>query len=46
MADEKEVETSFWLSRPDGWLVNRKMKKIVLLEFRRTADSSESYYQA
>ena len=35
MADEKEVETSFWLSRPDGWLVNRKMMKIVLLEFRK-----------
>ena len=45
MADEKEVEKSFWLSRPDGWVINRKMKKIVLLEFKRTADSSESYYQ-
>ena len=43
--DEAEVEKSFWLSRPDGWVVNRKMKKIVLLEFKRTADSSESYYQ-
>jgi hypothetical protein len=24
---------------------NRKMKKIILLEFKRPADSSESYYQ-
>ncbi len=43
--DEPEVEKSFWLSRPDGWVVNRKMKKIVILEFKRTTDSSESYYQ-
>ena len=43
--DEPEVEKSFWLSRPDGWVVNRKMKKIVLLEFKRTTGSSESYYQ-
>jgi hypothetical protein len=28
MADEAEVEQSFWLSRPDGWVINRKMKKI------------------
>jgi hypothetical protein len=25
MADEAEVEQSFWLSRPDGWVINRKM---------------------
>jgi hypothetical protein len=31
MVDEKVVEKSFLLSRPDG--INRKMKKIVLLEF-------------
>ena len=23
--DEEEVEKSFWISRPDGWVVNRKM---------------------
>jgi hypothetical protein len=45
MIDVREVERSFWLSRPDGWVVNRKMKKIVLLEFKRTSDSSESYFQ-
>jgi hypothetical protein len=33
--DEAEVEESFWLRRPDGWVVSRKMKKIVLLEFKR-----------
>ncbi len=26
-------------------VINRKMKKIVLLDFKRTSDSSESYYQ-
>jgi hypothetical protein len=45
MIDEAGVEKSLWLSKPDGWVENRKMKKIVLLEFKRTAYSSESYYQ-
>ena len=45
MTDEEEVEKSFWLSRPDGWVVNRKMKKIVLLKFKRTSEQSVSYYQ-
>ena len=45
MTDEEKVEKSSWLSRPDGWVVNRKMKKIVLLEFKRASESSESYYQ-
>ena len=45
MIDVREVERSFWLSRPDGWVVNRKMKKILLLEFKRTADYSEAYYR-
>ena len=31
MPDEAEVEKSFWRSRPDGWVINRKMKKIILL---------------
>ena len=43
--DVGEVEKSFWLSRPDGWVVKRKMKKIILLEFKRTADYSESYFR-
>ena len=42
---EAEVEKSFWLSRPDGWVINRKTKRIVLLEFKRTSDCGESYYE-
>ena len=34
MVDESEVEKSFWISRPDVWVINRKMKKIILLEFK------------
>ena len=45
MVVEAEVEKSFWLSRQDGWVINRKTKKIVLLEFKRTSDCGESYYQ-
>jgi hypothetical protein len=45
MVEEAEVEKSFWLTRPDGWVMNRKTKKIVLLEFKRTSDCGESYYE-
>ncbi len=45
ITDEVEVEKSFRLSRPDGWVINRKTKKIILLEFRRTNDCGESYFQ-
>jgi hypothetical protein len=45
MTVETEVEKSFWLNRPDGWVINRKTKKIVLLEFKRTSDCGESYFQ-
>jgi hypothetical protein len=46
LADEAEVEKSFWLSRrPDYWVINRKMEKIILLEFKRTSDAAESYFQ-
>ena len=45
LIDEEEVEKSFYLSRPDGWVINRKRKKIILLEFKREADYSESYYR-
>jgi hypothetical protein len=38
MVDEAEVEKSFWISRPDGWVINRKTKKIILLQFKRTSD--------
>ena len=26
MINKEEVEKSFWLSRPDGWVVNRKLE--------------------
>ena len=42
--DEKEVEKNFWLSRPDGWVINKKTKRIIMLEFMRTADAAETYY--
>jgi hypothetical protein len=45
MVDEEEVEKSFWLSRPDGWVINEKTKKIILLEFKRTSDYGESYFK-
>ncbi len=45
MVDETEVEKSFWLRRADDWVINRKTKKIVLLEFKRTSDCGESYYE-
>jgi hypothetical protein len=45
MVEETEVEKSFWISRPDGWVINRKMKKIILLEFKRTSDCGESYFK-
>jgi hypothetical protein len=45
MVDEAEVEKSFCLNRPDGWVINRKTKKIILLEFKRTSDYGESYFK-
>ncbi len=42
---ETEVEKSFWLSRPDGWVINRETKKMMLFEFKRTSDCGESYFQ-
>ena len=42
--DEKEVEETFRLSRPDGWVINTKTNRIILLEFKRCSDTSEAYY--
>ena len=42
---DEDTTKSFWISRPDDWMVNRKIKKIILLEFKRTSDYSESYYR-
>ena len=43
--DEKEVGETFWLSFPDGWVINRKTKRIIPLEYKRTSDTSEKYYE-
>ena len=29
VVDEKEEEKSFWLSRPDDWVVNKQMKTLL-----------------
>ena len=42
--DEKEVEKTFWLSRPDGWVINKKTKRIIMIEFKCTSDTAETYY--
>ena len=44
MVDEPEVEKSLCLSRSDDWVINRKTKKIIPLEFKRTSDCGESYF--
>jgi hypothetical protein len=36
--DEKEVEKTFWLSRTDGWVINKKTKHIIMIEFKRASD--------
>ena len=43
--DEAEVEKSFWFSRSDDWVINRKAKQIMLLEFKRTSDCEETYFK-
>ena len=45
MTDESEMEKSFWITRPDNWVINREMKKNVLLEFKRTSHTVQSYFQ-
>ena len=40
--DEKEVEKTFWFSRPDGWVVKKETKRIVMLEFKRASDATET----
>ncbi len=39
--DVKKVEKTFWLSRPDGWVINKKTKRIIMLEFKRASDILE-----
>jgi hypothetical protein len=42
--DVKEVEKTFWLSSPDDWVINKKTKRIIMLEFKRDSDTPETYY--
>ena len=42
--DKKEVEKNFWISRPDGWVVNKETNRIIMLEFKRVSDTVETYY--
>jgi hypothetical protein len=42
--DEEEVEKTFWLSRPDGWVINKKAKEIIMLGFKCVSDTTETYY--
>ncbi len=45
MVHETEVKRSFFFIRIDGWVIKRKTKRIILLEFKRTSDSGECYFQ-
>ena len=38
------MEKTYWLSRPDDWVINTKTKWSILLEFKRWSDTSETYY--
>ncbi len=43
--DEKEVKKTIWLSRPDpDWVINKKTERIIILEFKRVWDTTETYY--
>ena len=42
--DETEVEKTFWVSRTDGWVIKKQMKRIIMLEFNRSSDTTETYY--
>ncbi len=42
--DAKEVEKTFWFSRPDDWVINKKTKRIIMLEFKFASDRAETYY--
>jgi hypothetical protein len=34
----------FWFSSPDDWVINNKTKLIIMLEFKRVSDTTETYY--
>ena len=37
--DKKEVEKIFWISRSDGWVVNKETNSIIMIEFKHTSDT-------
>jgi hypothetical protein len=43
LPDEKDVEKTFWLTRPDGWVINKKTKRIIMFEFKRTSATAQQY---
>jgi hypothetical protein len=38
------VEKTFRFIRTDGWVINKKTKSIIMLEFKRVSDTTETYY--
>ena len=42
--DVKEVEKTFWIIRSDDWVINKKTKHIIMIEFKRASDIIEAYY--
>lgn len=38
------MQKTSWLSRPDGWVINKKTKRIIMLEFKHTLDPAKTYY--
>ena len=37
------MEKTFWI-RSDGWVIDTMTERIILLEFKRCSDTSETYY--
>ncbi len=42
--DVKEVEKTFWISRSDDWVINKKTKHIIMFEFKHASDTAETYH--
>ncbi len=32
------------VSKPDDWVINKKTKSIIILEFKRSSDTAKAYY--
>jgi hypothetical protein len=42
--ERRGPENDSRLSRPDGWVIKKRMKRNILLEFKRTSDASKTYH--